>query len=43
MSDLTLALIMLASVGAGYVLGHVHALALHEIRRWRAMRRGRHE
>lgn len=28
MSDLTLSLIVLASVGAGYILGHIHTLVL---------------
>lgn len=26
MSDITLSLIVLASVGAGYILGHIHTL-----------------
>lgn len=28
MSDLTLILIVLVSVGAGYILGHIHTLVL---------------
>ncbi|MGS1115997.1 hypothetical protein [Castellaniella sp. UC4442_H9] len=43
MSDLTLALIMLVSIGAGYILGHVHALLFEERRRWRAAREKKHE
>lgn len=37
MSDTTLALIMLVSVGAGYILGHIHALMTYH------KRGGRHE
>lgn len=43
MSDLDLALVLLSCTAAGYILGHVHALALREIRRRRATRGGRHE
>ncbi|MGS1115995.1 hypothetical protein [Castellaniella sp. UC4442_H9] len=42
MSDLALALVMLSCVGAGYILGHVHALLFEERRRWRAARGKKH-